>query len=151
MPTQQFRGPVHCADPSDDGFVYVCDRGSDRMQVFQKDGTYVDEIFIERATGGAGAVWDVAFSPDPDQTFLYVIDGMNEKIHVVRREGLEYIYNFGDGGRTPGQFYGAHSIATDSDGNIYSTETYEGKRVQKHIYMGMGSAPSGSTGVARPE
>jgi DNA-binding beta-propeller fold protein YncE len=149
-PAQQFRGPVHCADPSDDGFVYVCDRGSDRVQVFQKDGTYVDEIFIETATRGAGAVWDVAFSPDPGQTFLYVVDGMNEKIHVVRREGLEYVYNFGDGGRTPGQFYGAHSIATDSDGNIYTTETYEGKRIQKHIYTGMGPAPSGSTGVARP-
>ena len=149
MATQQFRGPVHCADPADD-LVYVCDRGSDRVQVFQKDGTFVDEIFIERATRGAGAVWDVAFSPDPAQTFMYVVDGMNEKIHVIRREGLEYVYNFGDGGRTPGQFYGAHSIATDSRGNIYTTETYEGKRVQKHLYMGMGPAPMGSTGVARP-
>ena len=65
---------------------------------------------------------------------------MNEKIHVVRREGMEYIYNFGDGGRTPGQFYGAHSIATDSNGNIYTTETYEGKRIQKHLYRGMGPA-----------
>ena len=110
----------------------------------------MDEIFIERATRGAGAVWDVAFSPDPAQTFMYVVDGMNEKIHVIRREGLEYVYNFGDGGRTPGQFYGAHSIATDSDGNIYTTETYEGKRVQKHLYRGMRPAPSGSTGVARP-
>ena len=150
-PTQQFRGPVHCADPADDSLVYVCDRGSDRVQVFQTDGTFVDEIFIEKNTRGAGAVWDVAFSPDPGQTFLYVVDGMNEKVHVVRREGLEYIYNFGDGGRTPGQFYGAHSIATDSRGNIYTTETYEGKRVQKHLYRGMGPAPSGSTGVARPE
>ena len=150
-PAQQFRGPVHCADPTDDNMVYVCDRGSDRVQVFQKDGTYVDEIFIEKNTRGAGAVWDVAFSPDPDQTFLYVVDGMNEKIHVVRREGLEYLYNFGDGGRTPGQFYGAHSIATDSQGNIYTTETYEGKRVQKHLYRGMGPTPMGSTGVARPD
>ena len=149
-PTQQFRGPVHCADPADGNLVYVCDRGSDRVQVFQKDGTFVDEIFIEKNTRGAGAVWDVAFSPDPNQTFLYVVDGMNEKVHVVRREGLEYLYNFGDGGRTPGQFYGAHSIATDSHGNIYTTETYEGKRVQKHLYRGMGPRPSGSTGVARP-
>jgi hypothetical protein len=150
MATQQFRGPVHCADPAADGLVYVCDRGSDRIQVFQTDGTFVEETFIERATAGAGAVWDLAFSPDPAQTFIYVVDGMNEKIHVVRREGMEYIYNFGDGGRTPGQFYGAHSIATDSNGNIYTTETYEGKRVQKHLYRGMGPAPSGSTGVARP-
>ena len=64
---------------------------------------------------------------------------------------MEYIYNFGDGGRMAGQFFGTHSIATDSQGNIYTTETYEGKRLQKHTYMGMGPAPSGSIGVAHPE
>jgi DNA-binding beta-propeller fold protein YncE len=149
-PAQQFRGPVHCADPSADGLVYVCDRGGDRIQVFQTDGTFVNEIFIEKNTGGSGAVWDLAFSPDPAQTFLFVADGVNEKIHVVRREGMEYIYNFGDGGRTPGQFYGAHSIATDSRGNVYTTETYEGKRLQKHVFVRMGPAPSGSVGVVRP-
>ena len=150
-PAQQFRNPVHCADPTPDGFVYVCDRVGDRIQVFQKDGTYVDEIFIERNTLGSGSVWDIAFSVDPNQTFIYLADGVNEKIHVIRREGLEYIYNFGDGGRTPGQFYGAHSIATDSHGNIFVTETYEGKRVQKFVYRGMRRAPSGSMGVVRPD
>ena len=48
----------------------------------------------------------------------------------------EYVYNFGDGGRNPGQFYGTHSIATDADGNIYTTETYEGKRLQRFVNMG---------------
>lgn len=57
----------------------------------------------------------------------------------------------GDGGRTPGQFYEAHSIATDSRGNIFVTETYEGKRVQKFVYRGMRPAPSGSLGVVRPD
>ena len=149
-PSQQFRNPVHCADPTDDGFVYVCDRPGDRIQVFQKDGTYVDEIIVAGSTLGSGSAWDVAFSPDPDQSFIYMTDGVNEKVHVIRREGLEYLYNFGDGGRTPGQFYGAHSIATDSRGNIFVTETYEGKRVQKFVYKGMGPAPSGSVGVVRP-
>ena len=149
-PAQQFRNPVHCADPTDDGLVYVCDRPGDRIQVFQKDGTYVDEIFIETNTLGAGSAWDVAFSRDPDQSFIYVADGMNEKVHIVRREGLEYLYNFGDGGRGPGQFYGAHSIATDSQGNIYTTETYEGKRLQKFVFTGMGPVPSmPDTGVPR--
>ena len=148
-PAQQFRSPIHCANPTPDGFVYGCDRASNRIQVFQKDGTFVEETFIETATLGAGAVWDLAFSPDPGQTFIYVADGMNERVHVLRREGLEYIYNFGDGGRYPGQFFGTHSIATDSQGNIFTTETYEGKRLQKHLYRGMGPAPSGSIGVAR--
>ena len=150
-PSQQFRNPVHCADPTDDGFVYVCDRPGDRIQVFQKDGTFVEEIIVAGNTLGSGSAWDVAFSPDPAQTFIYMTDGVNEKVHVIRREGLEYLYNFGDGGRTPGQFYGVHSIETDSHGNIFVTETYEGKRVQKFVYRGMGPAPSGSVGVVRPE
>ena len=149
-PSQQFRNPVHCADPTDDGFVYVCDRPGDRIQVFQKDGTFVDEIIVAGNTLGSGSAWDVAFSPDPAQSFIYMTDGVNEKVHVIRREGLEYLYNFGDGGRYPGQFFGAHSIATDSQGNIYVTETYEGKRLQKFVYRGMGPAPSGSVGVVWP-
>jgi hypothetical protein len=47
--------------------------------------------------------------------------------------------SFGDGGRQPGEFFAVHSIATDSKGNIFTAETYEGKRVQKFVYMGMGS------------
>jgi len=31
-----------------------------------------------------------------------------------------------------------HSIATDSKGNLYTVETYEGKRLQKFIYKGLG-------------
>ena len=150
-PAQQFRSPVHCVNPTPDGLVYVCDRAGDRIQVFQKDGTYVDEIFVEQNTLGAGSVWDLAFSSDPDQAYIYLADGMNERVHVIRREGLEYLYNFGDGGRYPGQFFGAHSIATDSQGNIYTTETYEGKRVQKFVYKGMGSVTQTDMGVAWPQ
>jgi DNA-binding beta-propeller fold protein YncE len=136
-PAQQFRNPVHCADLSNDGLVYVCDRVNNRLQVFQKDGRFVKETFIAKATLGAGAAWDLAFSKDPQQTYLYVADGLNMKVHVLRRDTLEELTSFGDGGRQPGQFYGVHSIATDSKGNIYTTETYEGKRVQKFAYRGL--------------
>lgn len=136
-PAQQFRNPVHCADLSNDGFVYVCDRVNNRLQVFQKDGTFVKETFIARNTLGAGAAWDLAFSRDPQQTYLYVADGLNMRVHVLRRDTLEELTTFGDGGRQPGQFFGVHSIATDSQGNIYTTETYEGKRVQKFVYRGV--------------
>ena len=148
--TPQFRNPVHCADPTHDGLVYACDRPGNRVQVFEKDGTFVEEIYLQTETLGAGAVWDISFSTDPDQTFAYVADGMNEKVHVLRRKPLEYIYSFGSGGRMAGQFYGTHSIATDSQGNVYTTETYEGKRVQKFRYTGMGN-PTGDVGVPRPQ
>ncbi len=67
-PAQQFRNPVHCAELANDGLVYVCDRANDRIQVFQKDGKFVKEVFIAKKTLGDGSVWDIAFSRDPRQT-----------------------------------------------------------------------------------
>ena len=140
-PASQFRNPVHCADLSSDGLVYVCDRVNNRIQVFQKDGRFVKEGFLAKGTLGAGSAWDLAFSADLQQTYLYVADGLNMKVHVLRRDTLEELTSFGDGGRQPGQFFGVHSIATDSQGNIYTTETYEGKRVQKFVYRGLRQVP----------
>jgi len=147
-PAQQFRGPVHCADLSNDRLLYVCDRAADRIQVFQPDGTFVDEVIIAPETLSQGSTWDVAFSPDEEQRFLYLADGQNMRVYVIDRASMEVLYSFGDGGRQPGQFFAVHSIATDSQGNIYTTETYEGKRVQKFIFMGMGSIPPGADYVS---
>jgi len=141
---EQFRTPVHCADVSDDGLVYVCDRAGNRVQVFQRDGTFVQEAFYAPRTLRSGSVWDLAFSSDPDQRYLFVADGINEKIRIIDRATLQELTNFGAGGRQPGQFYGVHSVATDSQGNIYTTETYEGKRVQRFLNRGMGSVPIGA-------
>ena len=84
-----------------------------------------------------GSVWDIAFSKDPQQKFIYVADGKNEHIYVIDRQSLELLTSFGDGGRQPGLFFAVHSIAVDSKGNIYTTETYTGKRLQKFVYKGM--------------
>ena len=99
---KQFRNPVHCAEPSHDGLVYVCDRPNDRIQVFQLDGTFVKEKRIAKETLGDGSVWDVAFSKDPDQKYIYVADGKNMKVYIMERESLEILTSFGDGGRQPG-------------------------------------------------
>jgi hypothetical protein len=116
----------------------VCDRQNDRIQVFKPDGTFVKEQFYARNTKGAGAVWDIVFTKDPQQKFILLADGQNERVRIIVRETLEEISSFGDGGRQPGQFYGVHSIAMDSKGNVYTTETYEGKRIQKFNYKGIG-------------
>ena len=149
-PAQQFRTPVHCAELSLDGLVYVCDRVNDRIQVFQKDGTFVEELIVARDTLGAGSAWDLAFSRDADQKYIYMADGVNEKVYIIDREEMQVLSSFGDGGRQPGQFYGAHSIMTDSSGNIYTTETFEGKRVQKFVYKGEGPIRAGDQGVVWP-
>ncbi|MGE0160180.1 MAG: hypothetical protein AB7T31_12290 [Gemmatimonadales bacterium] len=141
-PPEQFRTPVHCADRADDGLVYVCDRPSNRLSVFRTDGTFVREIIVAPQTRSQGATWDVAFSPDAQQRFMYLADGQNMKVYVMDRQSLEILYSFGDGGRQPGLFFAVHSIATDSQGNIFTTETYEGSRLQKFRYTGMGARPS---------
>jgi DNA-binding beta-propeller fold protein YncE len=147
---KQFRNPVHCVERANDGLVYVCDRQADRIQVFNPDGTFVKEARFAPQTLGSGSAWDVAFSKDPQQKYIYLADGTNEVVRVILRESLQEITNFGDGGRQPGQFYGVHSIATDSKGNIYTTETYEGKRLQKFVLKGMQQVAAGGQGTPWP-
>ena len=147
---KQFRTPVHCAEVSNDNLVYICDRPNDRIQVFKKDGTFVTEKVIAPRTLGDGSTWDIAFSKDPDQKYMYLADGKNEVIYVMDRKNLEVLTSFGDGGRQPGQFFAVHSIATDSKGNIYTTETYEGRRVQKFVYKGLAPVTKKDQGTVWP-
>ena len=128
---QQFANPVHCATPSRDGYVYVCDRTNDRIQVFKKDGTYVTEWFYEKATLGNGAVWGLAIWPDAKQTYLLNNDGENNIIRILRRSDGQVVGTFGRSGRQAGQFHWVHALAVDSKGNIYTGEVDNAKRVQK--------------------
>jgi|SRR5579871_6294551 len=150
-PADQFRNPVHCVELSNDGLLYVCDRVNDRIQVFRKDGTFVKEAFIAKRTLGDGSVFDIAFSKDPQQKFIYLADGSNDKVYIIQRDSLETLTSFGDGGRQPGQFYAVHSIATDSKGNVFTAETRRGQRVQKFAYKGMGQATKTDQGVLWPK
>ena len=142
-PEKQFN-VVSCVKLAADGLVYVCDRRNDRIQVFKKDGTFVKEGVVSQSTLGEGAVWDIAFSRDPQQRFLYVADGSDQKVWILRRDTLDVVSSVGAGGRWPGHFYGVGNIAVDSNGNLYTGETHEGKRLQKFIFKGLGP-PAGDT------
>jgi DNA-binding beta-propeller fold protein YncE len=150
-PAKQFRNPVHCADLSNDRLLYVCDRVNDRLQVFKPDGTFVKEGFFNKSTLGSGSAWDIAFSKDPQQKYIYLSDGENDRVHILLRDTLEMLTSFGEGGRQPGEFYGVHSIATDSKGNIFTTETYRGQRVQKFDYKGLAPVTKQDQGVVWPK
>jgi DNA-binding beta-propeller fold protein YncE len=143
--SQQFRNPVHCAAFSSVAkMVYVCDRVNDRIQVFTADGKFVKEKSVMPKTLGTGSTWEIAFSRDPQQKYMFLTDGANMKVWILDRESLEVLSSFGSGGRQPGQFYAVHSIAMDSHNNIYTTETFDGRRLQRFIYKGMQAVQKGT-------
>ena len=124
---------VTCVKVAKDGTVYVCDRGHNRVEAFDKTGKFLKQGVVAPETKGTGSVWDLALSRDPQQQFIYVADGHDQKIFILRRDTLEIVGSFGDGGRYPGTFYGVGSVAVDSRGNVYTGENLEGKRVQKFV------------------
>ena len=131
-------GIVHGIRVSNDGLVYVADRGNSRVQVFSLDGKYITQVFINRNDKSAATAAGIALSPDKDQKFLYVSDFGNGHIFIVDRKSLDVVGQFGQQGKEPGNFTNAHHIMTDSKGNIFTTETYEGRRLQKFVYKGIG-------------
>ena len=134
-PPPQFNTP-HCVAGAADGLVYVCDRGNQRIQVFNTDGTFVSERLIQAGHGGGrvgGTPWDLAFSHDPEQRLLFVADGGGHAVHTLSRDSLEVVASFGRRGRWAGQFESPHSLALDSQGNLFVGETLDGRRVQKFV------------------
>jgi DNA-binding beta-propeller fold protein YncE len=127
----QFRNPVHAVRLAHDGLVYVADRSSNRIQVFHKDGRFVKEAFIARATRGQGSLWGIAPSHDLAQQYLYVADGANHKVWILSRDDLRVVGAFGRGGRNAGYFGWVHTIAVDSRGDVFTSEVSTYARVQK--------------------
>ena len=127
---QTFNNPVHCVKIALDGLVYVCDRTNNRMQIFHKDGSFVKEYFYRPETL-AGSVWDLYLWPDKEQSHLVMVDGGNNEMRVIRRIDGQIISRYGRFGRQAGQFFGVHNIAIDKFGNVFTTEVYEGKRIQR--------------------
>lgn len=132
-PIQQFRTPVHAVRIAKDGMVYVADRVNNRIQVFQKDGTYVNEMIVEGNSLGNGSTWDLELSPDEGQVDLYNADGQNQRIHIINRAAMEIEGYFGRRGRYAGHFHWVHNVAVDSAGNFYTAEVNQGRRAQKFV------------------
>ena len=132
-----FTSVVHCIEMSNAGLIYVCDRQGGRVQVFDKMGSHVRDITIPRTDDFVenpvlrGTAWWVTFSPDEQQRYLYVMNGAEEKVHIMDHRSGETLSTFGRPGHMPGDFTHGHTIATDSDGNLYVAETNFGRRVQR--------------------
>lgn len=130
-----FARVVHGIALSNQGHVYVCDRQGDRVQVFDREGTFVRNIWIRTGTpelpDPRGTAWWIAFSPDKDQGLLYVMNGRNEQVHILDHVTGEILTSFGRPGHQAGAFTHGHTIAVDSEGSVYVGETNTGRRVQK--------------------
>jgi DNA-binding beta-propeller fold protein YncE len=159
-----FRGPLHCVKLSNDGFLYACDRGNNRIQVFKtaevgkpcdnpngeagKCGFVADiPVAPHTASGTSGTV---NFSSDPQQTCLYVADLANDTIYEINRQNFHEMDRFGTGGRQVGQFHWPHVVSVDSDGNVYTGEVDTAGRVQKFLrYGATGCSGSGGEPVGK--
>lgn len=129
-------GHPHCVVLGGDGLIYACDRGNDRINVFRRDGTFLYDIPVipgTAALGTAGSAWDVDFSPDRDQTFMYESDGGNEVMWIFDHANRSIISGFGRPGHGAGEFTFLHMMAIDSKGNLYAGETIGGRRIQKFV------------------
>jgi len=139
-------------------YVYSCDRGQERLNLYTKGsgttpGTFVRGIPIVPGTaalGTAGSAWDVDFSPDVMQTFMYESDGGNEIMWIMDHAAAlsntppagapnpAILGGFGRPGHAAGEFTFLHMMAIDSNGNLYVGETIGGRRIQKFINCGPG-------------
>jgi DNA-binding beta-propeller fold protein YncE len=155
----QFIQPVHAARVSNDGLVYVSDRGGKRVQVFTIDGKFLSQVFIGRDCkapdcGNGTTAARTAFSPDAAQRFLFVGNRSQAKVMVFDRKTLALLDSFGRWGSAPGEFGTLHHMAADSKGNLYVTEVTplkpENRRIQKFVYVGM-QAPVSQGGAAKPD
>jgi hypothetical protein len=140
-------GHPHCVLGANDGLIYVCDRQDDRIQVFSKTGQLQRVMAVVPGTGvtkgiagapglgTAGSAWDIDFSNDDLQAFMFEADGGNEQVHIMDRLVGAILSSFGQPGHQAGQFTFLHTIAKDSRGNLYTGETINGRRIQKFTHI----------------
>jgi DNA-binding beta-propeller fold protein YncE len=131
---KQFSTP-HGITGSKDGRIYVADRRGNRIQVFDHQGKFLGEKVIAPATLSSGSAFVPVLSPDAQQQWLFVADGTNHKVWILRRSDLEIVGEFGRGGRQVGQMLRPHGMSIDNQGNLYVGEASTGRRVQKFVLV----------------
>ncbi|MSR19710.1 MAG: hypothetical protein EXR91_01840 [Gemmatimonadetes bacterium] len=160
---------VHGVRISRDGLVYVSDRQGMRLQVFTTDGEFLFEKpmgrypdpdpvemasrandtsfgvptteLMEATAGAHQSVSRTAFSPDPEQRWLYVIERSAHRLVVLDRATLRELTRFGQHGDEIGEMYVVHDMTADSQGNLYTVEVIPiggtRKRTQKWVLTGV--------------
>jgi DNA-binding beta-propeller fold protein YncE len=115
----QFSG-LHGIDADRNGRVYVADRGNQRIQVFDQNGTHLD------TWPGLRFPNHVVATPNDG---VWVSDGTNARLLKYDTNG-KLLSFWGTYGTYPGAFWELHQFSVDTDGNLYTADSFGG-RVQK--------------------
>ena len=131
-------GHPHCVVLGNDGLVYACDRGQNRVQVFDREGNHVRTIPIDPPAYGEATLraTDIELSRDPEQRHMFVVDLGSNRIWILERESGDIVGSFGRSGHMAGEFTFVHTIVADSHGDLYLAETAGGRRNQKFTKIG---------------
>lgn len=118
----EFQGLHSMAVDHARGRLYLADRANSRVQVFDLNGTFIDQ-------------WPNILGPfcvrlTKDGRYLWVSDGYTQKFLKFDAMTGKLLTSFGTLGTAPGAFLGIHYFDTDSEGNLYVAEDFNG-RVQK--------------------
>ena len=140
-PPQQY-STLHGLVGTKDGLIYVSDRRGNRIQMFRQNGKFLAKRFVRPETGGSGSGFSLQVSRDPGQSILYLMDGTNQRVWLLRRQDLTILDRFGKPGRQAGEFIRAHMIAIDSQNRMYTGEAGNGRRMQRWIPKGTRPAAS---------
>jgi DNA-binding beta-propeller fold protein YncE len=112
----QFNLP-HSIDIDGQRRVYVADRSNSRIQIFDENGKFLDE-------------WDHIRQPYhimiTNDQHLWIADGVTNKFLKYDLNG-KFLYSWGTYGTFPGGFWGVHQFHVDTDGNLYTGETFGGR------------------------
>jgi len=118
---------VHSVCIDAKGHVYVADRESHRVQVFDPKGEYVTQWNnLHRPCGlhidaGEGLCYIGQLGPDLSVNSAYPNLGARVSIHDLQGRRLAWLGDIRPG-EGPGQFLAPHGIAVDSRGDIYVGE-----------------------------
>ena len=107
--------------------IYIQETRNSRVQVFDNQLNYIREFAHDGWTP-----WEIAISRRGDDGFGYIADHATEELHKISLADGSIIATWGKRGREPGEFDWVHSIAIDSRGAVYASDTY-GQRVQKFV------------------
>ena len=91
--------------------LYIIDRENHRVQVFDKNLTYIRQFANE-----GWNPWDIGISRKGTDGFAFIADHALERVHKIQLKDGKILATWGKQGWGPGEFDWVHGIVVDSQG-----------------------------------